>query len=302
MIILKYPTYEDKVDTIAASMAGLNQANILNVAANDTRKWVRNTDGGAIAQMGYCPRGDNVMTYWANSITDKSFNSQIPWNCITPWFVAGYGVGNQAVNTGVNVSGITLQFFDYSIQAWREVDTGAGNPTWGHNQDYSNSTITNHGDVTKRVESNGSWSITISPTWGVVHGGHDRFYIPDTIADHLNLRGIFVKMRVELVKIDPSGVDDRSLAQILFSVSADFYPETTTTVSQFAGTSGPNSGYAPATSLSRWELVPTTPRDFYCATINPPTINPTISAYVVGGGVTLMPLATFESNLPPYIP
>jgi len=298
MIILKYPTYEDKVATIEASMTDRNDANIINVAANDTRAWVKNTTGGAIAQMGYAPRGDNAMSYWQSAITDKSFNSQIPWNAITPWFVVGFGVDNESVNTGVNISGITMQFYDYSISAWRKVDTGAGVPTWGHYQNYANSTITNGSDVTKRVESDGSWSITIDPAYGVAHGGSTMYHIPDTIENHLNLRGIFVKMHARLVKIDENGVDDRHLAQVLVSVSADFYPETTTRVSpDFAGV-----GYAPATSLSKWELL-TGERDFYCATIGPPpTINPSISPYVVAGNTTLMPLATFESHLPPYIP
>ena len=195
-----------------------------------------------------------------------------------------------------------MQFYDDSISAWRKVDTGDGNPTWGHYQNYANSTITLGPNVTKRVESDDSWSITIDPDYGVAHGGRTLYHIPDTIANHLNLRGIFVKMHARLVLIDEEGVDDRHLAQVLVSVSADFYPETTTKVTgppypDFAGV-----GYAPATSLSKWELLENE-RDFYCATIGPPpTINPSISPYVVAGNTTLMPLATFESHLPPYIP
>lgn len=301
MIILKYPTYEDKIVTIEESMSGRNDVNIINVAANDTRAWVKNTTGGAIAQMGYAPRGDNVMSSWATAVHNaqplETITAQIPWNAVTPWFVAGFGVDNESVNTGVNISGITMQFYDHSISAWRKVDTGAGNPTWGHYQNYANSIITLGDDVTKRVESDGSWSITIDPDYGVAHGGSTMYSIPATIADHLNLRGIFVKMHARLVLIDEDGVDDRHLAQILVSVSADFYPETTSTNADFAG-----AGYAPATSLSKWELL-TGERDFYCATIGPPpTINPNISPYVVAGNTTLMPVATFESHLPPYIP
>ncbi len=95
--------------------------------------------------MGYAPRGDNVMSSWATAVHNaqplETITAQIPWNAITPWFVVGFGVDNASVNTGVNISGITMQFYDHSISAWRKVDTGAGNPTWGHYQNYANSTI-----------------------------------------------------------------------------------------------------------------------------------------------------------------
>lgn len=299
MFILKYPTYDDKLADILSAMTNVNDANLINIAAVDSRTWVSNNTGKGGNTMGHVPRGDNAPAAWAAAIINKSFNSQIPWNAIIPWFAAGFGAANQSTNTCVNVSAITLQLYDYSISAWRKVDTG-GNPTWCIGQNYSNNTLVTYGPVTKRVESDGSWSITINPAQGVAHGGTDKVHIPSTIADYTNLRGIFIKIRASLALIDTGGVDDRHLAQILVAVGADAYPETTIALNpDFAGI-----GYAPACGKSRWVFVDSNPRDYYMATLNPPAAPSTVSDYVIanGAGSTTMPTATFEAKLPPYIP
>lgn len=295
MIILKYPTYESQLANIEGAMAGTNDAALINVIPGDTRPWV--TTGG-VSHMGYALRGDATPTWWVPTAAaggDDTLKTKIPWNALVPWFVFSYGVDNQAVNTRVNVSNIILQVFDQTINAWREIDTG-GNVVWCNNQDYGANTITDHGNATKRIESDGSWSIHIDPIWGAIHGGTNKFHIPDTVTDPLDVKGIFVRMTAKLVLDDLSGVDDRHLAQILISVGADPWPETTTVLADLRPT-----GYAPTAAISRWITIDSAPQNYFMATIDPPAINPTISPYVVAGNRVLMPVADFESYLPPYI-
>ncbi len=300
MITLKYPTYDDHIEAIKADMVDLNEANLMNIDPTDTRQYLKN-GGKGVVNMGYFPRGDNAPYDWA-ALTKNEWTAGVeyttdtrPWEAITPWFVTSKGAAHTAVNTGINISCITIQLYDKSIAAWRKLDTGSGNPTWSDNKDYSNKGTITRGAATKTIESDGSWSYDFISNAAAIHGGTARFNWSDVIADYNNIGGVFVKLQAKLVLIDPNGVDDRADAQILICVGGDWWPEKNTNFSIIG------VGYLPNICISRFRLVGSSPSLHYMSTLNPPTAGTGNSPYSVAGGIVKMPVATFAAKKPPYI-
>lgn len=292
MIILKYPTYAAETTAISDDITQNHEAALMNIAVGDTRTWL--TTRGTI-EMGFKARGDAAPTYWLPA--DTSYLSAVTyWDQITPWFVTSKGAAHTATNTRINISGITIQLYDTSVSAWRKLNTSGGNPTWAQNKDYSNSGTITNGNATYRTESDSSRSYQFQAGSAAIHGGSTRFTLADSGISAANIGGVFVKIVSKLVLDDLNGVDDREDAQILMNVGADFWPLSTSVIGDFTP-----MGYLPAAGQSRFGIVGVTPRKHYMTTITPPTVSPTISTFVNGGGVIQMPVATFNANLPPYI-
>jgi len=293
-MMIKYPTYVPELQTIKDQMILPNDAWLMGVDLDDPRTWLAT---GSLLPMGYVPRGDNTPQSWQNGIVNKSFNTLIPWQGMTPWFSASYGVDSLSTNTRINVSNFSMQLYDKSISAWRKVHlTSNSMPSWCIGQSYANKGLVNLPDSVKRIENDGSWSIQM-PLSEMVHGGSTIYAIGDIITPYTNIGGVFVKMEAKLVLDNLAGVDDRALAQILFSVGADFYPHTTTTYNDLA-----DVFYFPASAISRWTMTDIGLSLYYMATINPPPLTEQDkSPYAAAGNITLMPSATFDTYLPPYI-
>lgn len=295
MIILRYPTWEDELTDISDSMTGNNEAALMNISVADTRTWLKTR--GAFG-MGKRPCGDNTPYYWLPTDT-QYIQPTYWWEIITPWFVTSKGVNHTATNTRINISGITIQLYDTSINAWRKLDTGTGVPTWGDNKDYSNGTTVHGATATKRIESDDSWSFQFQEGYAAIHGGSSRFTLSDAIADSSNIGGVFVTMKTRLVLDDVDGVDDRHLAEILMDVGADYWPRSGSVIANVTPMT-----YIPNVAISRFELVGVNPRTHFMATITPPNTSADFSDYIVANGVgsTGLPVATFNANVPPYIP
>lgn len=297
MIPIKYPTYENVLSTITGAMVDNNDALIKNVALDDTRGWL--TTKGTIT-MGYFPRGDNAPNFW-NPTNMWTTSPDVPfttntryWEIITPWFVTSKGVNDASSNTLINISGITIQLYDKTINAWRNLDTAGGNPTWGNYKDYSNKGNVDHGAAAYRLESDGSRSFRLRNDWAAVHGGSIKFAFLDSVASQADIGGVFVKLRAKLVVDNVNGVDDRYDAQVLIDVGADLWPDATATLASMG------IGFLPNVGISRFRLVTPRPQEFYMTAISPPN-SVGHSTYYLGGGEVTMPKANFESHWPPYI-
>jgi len=293
MITLKFPTHEDNLQAISDAMTQDNEASLMGVEASDTRTWLLRWS----YQMGNLPRGDNTPNGW--NPTDTQYKAaDYWWDIITPWFVVSKGDNHTATNTRINVSGIRIQLFDTSINAWRNLDTVSGNPTWGSNKDYSTKPSTDGGNATKRVESDGSWSYQFQTGFAAVHGGSLKFTLTDSIPDMANFGGVFVSMISRLVLDDVNGVDDRHLAEVLIDVGADYWPRSATTLANLT----PET-YLPGVAVSRFELADINPRVHCMASLSPPNTPLNYSAYTAANGVgsTGLPVATFNANYPPYV-
>lgn len=295
MIIIKYPEHD--LQAVSDDMTLNHDGALMGITGADTRTWL--TTKGSVT-MGYFPRGDNApigwtpTIYWTPGVSYKTDTR--PWEAITPWYVASLGAAHTAINTGINISGITLQLYDKSIQAWRKVDTGEGNPLWTGSYNYSTPNTIYLGAATKNIESDGSWTITcLNPSAPHCHGGKERYLLSNTIADYNNIGGIFVTLKAKLALIDPDGIDDRHLAQILICAAADFWPEIDTQPADMG------IYYIPNIAISRFRYVGLTTTRHYMATINPPAAGTGNSVYSAAGGIVKMPVATFESLPPPYL-
>jgi len=277
------------IDDIKADMQ-LNEAPLLNVAESDPRYWLKQ---GGIG-MGSAPRGDATPSWWKPA--NLTLKSSSPWNAITPWFVLAPGVDNAAKNVRVKVYGITLHIQDKSTNEWKRLDTGSfGNTTWARNKNYSDGTTVHLGEADSRKEPDGTISYKINSDSNAIHGGSHMIDIKKYI-DPKNIAAVFVHFKTQLILDNPLGVDDRASAQILITAAADYYPEITSTVSDFSP-----MGYVPAVGTSRFSLVKMTPRSHYMATIDPPGTPKPISEYLLKGGVIAIPADQLAANMPEYL-
>ncbi|MBS1631801.1 MAG: hypothetical protein JST10_04410 [Bacteroidetes bacterium] len=284
MLLMTNSASSAVMDDISADM-GKTEAPLLNAPAG--AGWA----AGAYIGMGSAARGDATPTWWRpNNLTYKSSTG---WNAMVPWFVIYPGVGNAASNARVKVYGMLVYMLDKTTNKWIKIDTGDGKPTWGSNYDFN--LVTWKGATNKRVESDGNISYKLSPESYPIHGGFYKMDISKYI-NPSNIAALFVHVKTQLILDDPMGVDDRASAKILMNIGADYYPSTTTQVSDFSP-----MGYVPAVGGSRFGLVKTVPRSHYFATIDPPGSTNPDTVYVQSGGEVAIPSSDFAANMPPFL-
>ncbi len=272
------------IDDIKSDMQ-LNEAKLLN--APPTWGWAI----GAAIGMGSAPRGDAAPPSWIP--TDTSLRSSSPWNAVVPWFVIFPGTANAAKNVRIKVYGATIYFLLKSTNQWKKIDTGLGNPTWAQvsTPNYSSILYKSY----PRIEADGYLSYKLDANSNPIHGGTPRYQLSSYGIDPLDINAVYVNFKTQLVLDDPLGVDDRSSAQILVQVGADYYPTMATTSADFAPVY-----YTPALGFSRFGLVKPLPRTHHMATISSARyITP--SDYVNAGGQTAIPVDQFAVNMPPVL-
>lgn len=275
------------MDDIKADMQ-LNEAPLLNTPG--TRGWKR----GAIIHMGNAPRGDATPSWWTPG--NLEYKSTLPWNAIIPWFVIYPGVNNAATNVRVKVFGITLFLLEKSTNQWKKIDTGLGNPTWAKNMNFALNSSANSDKTTPRLEPDGTLSYKLNTKSNPIHGGMPKQDFTKYGIDPSDVAAVFAHLKTQLILDDPAGIDDRTSAQILVSIGADFSPTETTAVLDYSPMK-----YSPSIAASRFGLVRTSQRNHYMATIDPPGSIKTESEYVLNGGVVTIPAHQFEANMPPYL-
>ena len=261
----------------------LNEAPLKGVSA--TSGWKI----GAMMSMGGTPRGDNSPTYWKPD--NLAYKSPDYWNAIAPWYTLHKGVDHNATNVRVKIFNVSAYILKKSTNTWELLGTKDSNPTWAFYQKFNFGSAIALGNTAARVEPDGKLSYKLTSESSRIHGGSGRF--PITGSD---VKAVFVHMTTELILDDPTGVDDRHLAQLLFSVGADYYPNMTTKTADYSPMT-----YAPNVAGSRHGLVSTTPRIHYVATIDPPGQEKNISPYQKSGGISAFPVAEFEANPPPRV-
>ena len=270
------------IDDIKSDML-LNEATLLN--APPTWGWAV----GAAIGMGSAPRGDATPPSWIPTNTDLKSSS--PWNAVVPWFVIFPGTANAAKNVRIKVYGATIYFLLKSTNKWKKIDTGSGNPTWAQVSTPNYSSII--GKSYPRIEADGYLSYKFDADSNPIHGGAPRYQLSNYGIDPSDVNAVYVNFKTQLILDDPLGADDRSSAQILVQVGADYYPTMTTTSADFAPVY-----YTPALGFSRFGLVKSLPRTHHMATISSARyITP--SDYVNAGGQTTIPFDQFAANMPP---
>jgi hypothetical protein len=275
-------------DDVLNDMTLTNEAILYN-APSDNVGW---TIKGNVT-MGNAARGDATPVWWQP--TNTIYKSSSPWNVITPWFVIYPGVGHDpsvATNYRVKISKMKLYILRKSTQRWEAVNTDAGTPRWSKNMAFylKNSTVTGNGEA-QTDPADGSVSYVLDAESHPIHGGLAKMPIDGT-----DVAAVYGHLTSQLILDDPHGPDNRDLVQVLVSMGADYYPKTTTQISDFDP-----MGYVPASAKSRFTLVGPNPRMHYMATIDPPGAQDTGSTYQQNGGVSTLSFQQFKENPPPEL-
>lgn len=271
------------IDEIRESM-GKNEAPLLNAPVGPG--W----SVGAIIEMGGALRGDATPYWWKPN--NPVYKSPTPWNAIAPWFVIYPGKYNAAKNVRVKVYGLKLFMWNKVTLQWIKIETGSGKPLWAGN--YGFNLVTTVSGAPARTEPDGELSYKLDASSHPIHGGLNKIDLTKFITNTLDIGAVIVYIKTQLILDNVSGIDDRDSAQILFNVGADYYPTMATKMTDFSPMS-----YVPCVGSSRFSLVRKDPKAHYMATIDPPGVFNTISAYTLSGGSITMPDDYLADNLPP---
>jgi len=275
------------IDDIKADMQ-LNEAVLLNTTPSSP-PWTRYAN----ISMGGSPRGDATPSWWKPA--NLTYKSSLPWKVAVPWFVIYPGVDNKAKNVRVKVYGITLYLLQKSTNKWIKVDKSFGDPSWVQAINFNLAGLSSSSSVNTRKEPDGRLSYKFDDSLHPIHGGTNKQDLTSLGIDPSDVAALFSQVKTQLILDDPLGIDDRASAQILISVSADYYPDMTTKISDYSPMT-----QAPPAAMSRFGLVGTVPRTHYLATIDPPGTPKANSEYLLNGGMVVIPADHFEANMPPY--
>ncbi len=268
------------IDDIKADML-LNEAKLLK--APEGPGWTKKAN----IDMGAAARGDATPRWWVPD--DKHYKSPAYWNAVTPWFVMYPGEMHSATNVRVKISGIKLFILERSTNNWRMININQTEPVWDAHQSHV-SPSTARTAVDKRIEPDGKISYKLNSGLNPIHGG-----IRKSAIDGSDVKAAYAQLTTELILDDPTKQDDRSKAQILVSVGADYYPSLAHRVADFAT---PHT-WVPAIAASRFGLVKMLPRVHHMATIDPP--GPMKNASVYPDKNKVISITEFEANLPPVL-
>jgi hypothetical protein len=146
--------------------------------------------------------------------------------------------GNPATNSRVNVRNVKLLFKSRRAGTWSVVQ-GTSQPA-GNNY-YEDLAGQSTFPADRRTEPDGSFSVKVG-------GGYMYHFFPSARAsfDPTDIGGWIAIFEARLILDDPSGPDDRAIAQLLAAPGADYYPSTT-------GSWGPNG--APAIADGKMKYV-----------------------------------------------
>ncbi|MCP5246665.1 MAG: hypothetical protein H6937_12245 [Burkholderiales bacterium] len=243
--------FSNLIDDIKADML-LNEAELLDAPEN--AGWAKSAN----IVMGNAPRGDATPIWWQPS--DKYYKSTAYWHAITPWFIIYPGTDHSAINARVKISEIKLFILKRSSNSWEQVNIDDTDPTWQFHQSHV-SPNTAHEKVSRRIEPDGKVSYKLNKGLNPIHGGVHKYeiYGPD-------VKAVYAQLITELIQDDPDKQDDRAEAQLLVSIGADYYPDISMRVKDFAA---PYT-WTPAIAASRFALVKRSPRIHHVATIDPP--------------------------------
>ncbi|HYF57538.1 MAG TPA: hypothetical protein VEA81_01125, partial [Burkholderiaceae bacterium] len=109
----------NSIDTIVSDMREMNDLPLAGVPSR--YGWAK---GPGHVVMGNDARGSSTPDWWTPA--DRRFKSGAHWNAIIPWFVVFDGVGNEAVNTRVQVRNLRLFVKSRASGQWRQVVSSAG--------------------------------------------------------------------------------------------------------------------------------------------------------------------------------
>lgn len=209
-------------------------------------------DNTGFVIMGNNPRGTGTPSWWnpANSY----FKSDAWWQTLLPWMVVFDGEGNAAVNTRVEMRNLKAYVKSRNTGQWTLLASGQIDGA-NYPKSLQGSTVSS---PNLRTESSTSISVKPPSTDAVFHGwccGKRAIDGPDVAA-------VFVTMQARLITDNATLSDDRSVAKYLIQMGGDYYPTSTTSISEFAP-----DYYNPGIGLSRSKLVTNQWQSFSFTTI-----------------------------------
>lgn len=232
----------NSVDTIVADMSRTNDATLKGV--NPNYGWAR---GPGYNYMGNDPRWVNTPNWWKSS--NPNYYTSGYWPFILPWLVMFEGDGNGSSNSRIQVRNLKLYIKSKSTGAWNLVSSA--NDFGGYACPQSSSYYACNGPQDMRAEADGGMSVRAIAGYNFHgwFGGRKAISGGDIAAVH-------VTMQARVIVNNAAQADDRSKAQYLMHVGADYYP--------IDGTAGT---IVPAVAISRAKQLSTSWQSISMATL-----------------------------------
>jgi hypothetical protein len=213
----------------AQLMIDHGKANAVILPGAGTRDGV---SGGGVVSGGDMRSVANPSWWGGNTLA----STQTYWNHFQPWYVVWDVAGHQA---GLNVR-VAIRDKEF----WVLFDTGVwqrlsyvrgpvGDP-------FARDTVTSGGDATGRRESDGTWSIKITPGGSIYHGyqGGVSTGTPQTV------RAVHTRCLARKIIETAGGPDQRDLARYAVQMGLDKYPNSSGSLSQVGATYWPGASYS----------------------------------------------------------
>jgi hypothetical protein len=226
----------------------MNDVELAGVSSNNG--WAH---GPGHVMLGNEPRGTNTPSWW--NVYNSYYKSDAYWNALIPWIVIFDGVGNAASNTRVQVRNMKIYMKSKSSGSWVLLQTSVGVKGELYPKSLQGSDVST---PNSRTEPDGSTSI-LPPGGNLAFHGWGGF----SEIDGSDIEAIFMTLQARLVKDDEAGADDRASAKYLIHVGGDYYPDTSTRVTDLAP-----AYYFPGIGVSRAKLVTNDWQAFNFSTID----------------------------------
>jgi hypothetical protein len=127
--------------------------------------------------------------------------------------------GNKSTNTRINIRRCAAYWKRTSTRVWTSFGPETPRDMADYPEDFQGSSISS----SVRTELDGSISvIPLSGKTSHFNGPYPRIPVPNN-----DVAGIVTVCEARLIKDDPTGIDDRNIAQFLVNVGADYYPSAT---------------------------------------------------------------------------
>ncbi len=208
----------NSIDTVVNDMKLKNDM-VLRGYEDKTSGWYV---GPGHVMIGNDPRLTNTPSWW------KSYNpanvSSDYLRAMLPWVVIFDGVGNEAVNTRVQVRNFRAYYKSKANGQWVSLGSSAGvsGAVYGKSALFGATTAENN-------RTNGDGSSEIKPPADANYAWHGWWARNRVPIDPTDIAALFVTLQARLVVDDPKLPDDRAKARYLVQIGNDYYKDTSTT-------------------------------------------------------------------------
>lgn len=200
------------LDTIVSDMRLRNDA-VLRGYESRTVGWYV---GPGYTVLGNDPRMTNAPQWFKQSYPEYINGTYM--RALLPWLVIFDGVDNRASNTRVHMRNMRAWILSRSTGQWRSVGLSPG--VSGFNT--GKATLVG-GSVAENKRTNADGSVEVKPPSDPSYAWHGWWNNGRVTIDPTDIQAMLVTLQARLTVDNPAAGDDRSRAQYMIQVGADYY-------------------------------------------------------------------------------